>query len=230
MPPDGPIGFKLEAAPAHPLLMAITLARPWANAHAQWMRELPHLQVALALLRDGFHPDSPGGTVALDGDGCAGARLSADAVLWHGVRDAFRTMAELQFAAGARTVMPIHGAGASFGDFATARAAIDAFALAPIATTVVSAHVMGGCPLGSDPARAAVDPTGRYHHLANLARARRVAVSDVDRRESAALDLRDRRAPRDGARRDARRPGAGKPERLARRPVPIRVFALTQGG
>ena len=33
------------------------------------MRELPHLQVAIALLRDGFHPDSPGGTVALDGDG-----------------------------------------------------------------------------------------------------------------------------------------------------------------
>jgi choline dehydrogenase-like flavoprotein len=64
--------------------------------------------------------------------------------------------------------MPIHGAGESFGDFATARAAIDSFALAPISTTVVSAHVMGGCPLGSDPARAAVDPAGRYHHLTNL--------------------------------------------------------------
>ncbi len=27
---------------------------------------------------------------------------------------------------------------------------------------------MGGCPLGPDPARAAVDMSGRYHHLANL--------------------------------------------------------------
>ena len=27
---------------------------------------------------------------------------------------------------------------------------------------------MGGCPLGPDPTRAVVDPTGRHHHLANL--------------------------------------------------------------
>ena len=166
-PPDGPIGFKLEAAPAHPLLMAITLPAI-GERHAQWMRELPRLQVAIALLRDGFHPDSPGGAVALNGDGSPVLDYPLTPYLWHGVRDALRTMAELQFAAGARSVMPIHGAGTSFGDFATARAAIDAFALAPITTTVVSAHVMGGCPLGSDPARAAVDPTGRYHHLTNL--------------------------------------------------------------
>jgi choline dehydrogenase-like flavoprotein len=165
--PEGPIGFKLEAAPAHPLLMAITLPGI-GERHAQMMRELSHLHVAIALLRDGFHADSPGGTVTLDGDGSPVLEYPLTPYLWHGVRDAFRTMAELQFAAGARTVMPIHGAGASFGDLATARAAIDGFALAPITTTVVSAHVMGGCPLGSDPARAVVDLTGRYHHLTNL--------------------------------------------------------------
>ena len=27
---------------------------------------------------------------------------------------------------------------------------------------------MGGCPIGPDMRRAAVDPTGRYHHLDNL--------------------------------------------------------------
>ena len=42
------------------------------------------------------------------------------------------------------------------------------FALAPLVTPVVSAHVMGGCPLGPEPTRAAVDTSGRYHHLANL--------------------------------------------------------------
>jgi choline dehydrogenase-like flavoprotein len=35
-------------------------------------------------------------------------------------------------------------------------------------TPVVSAHVMGGCPLGPDAKHAAVDTGGRYHHLANL--------------------------------------------------------------
>jgi choline dehydrogenase-like flavoprotein len=51
---------------------------------------------------------------------------------------------------------------------AEARAAIAALPLAPLVTPVVSAHVMGGAPLGPDPARAAVDLAGRYHHLSNL--------------------------------------------------------------
>ncbi len=167
VPLDGPIGFKLEAAPAHPLLMAITLPGE-GQVHARWMRELPHLHVAIALLRDGFHPDSPGGTVALDSGGAPVLDYPLTPYVWHGVRQAFRTMAEIQFAAGARTVMPIHDAGTAYDALTAARAAIDRFALAPLTTTVVSAHVMGGCPLGPDPARAVVDPTGRHHHLANL--------------------------------------------------------------
>ena len=166
-PVDGPIGYKLEAAPAHPLLMAITLPG-LGRGHASAMRELPHLHVALALLRDGFHPDSPGGTVTLDASGAPVLDYPLNPFLWDGVRRAFRTMAEIQFAAGAKSVMPVHGDGAAFANFAAARSAIDGFALAPLATPVMSAHVMGGCPLGPDPARAAVDTSGRYHHLANL--------------------------------------------------------------
>ena len=166
-PVDGPIGYKLEAAPAHPLLMAITLPG-LGRGHASAMRELPHLQVALALLRDGFHPDSPGGTVTLDASGAPVLDYPLNAFLWDGVRRAFRTMAEIQFAAGAKTVTPVHGAGVPFASFDAARSAIDGFVLAPLATPVVSAHVMGGCPLGPDPARAAIDVSGRYHHLANL--------------------------------------------------------------
>ena len=166
-PVDGPIGFKLEAAPAHPLLMAITLPGQ-GRAHASWMRELPRLHVALALLRDGFHPDSPGGTVTLDGGEAPVLDYPLTPYVWEGVRRALDTMAEIQFAAGAKTVMPIHGDGAAYTSLAAARAAIGAFALDPLATPVVSAHVMGGCPLGPEPARAVVDTTGRHHHLANL--------------------------------------------------------------
>jgi choline dehydrogenase-like flavoprotein len=88
--------------------------------------------------------------------------------VWDGVRRAFWTMAEIQFAAGATRVMPIHGTGTAYESWTGARAAIDAFALSPRVTPVVSAHVMGGCALGPDPRRAAVDPAGRYHHLTNL--------------------------------------------------------------
>ena len=42
---------------------------------------------------------------------------------------------------------------------AQAQAAIAALPLEPLAAAVVSAHVMGGCPLGPDPRRAVTDPT-----------------------------------------------------------------------
>mgnify|MGYP003460500737 CR=1 FL=1 len=51
---------------------------------------------------------------------------------------------------------------------AAARSAIAAFDRAPLVTPVVSAHVMGGYPLGPDPHRAVVDLDGRHHQLANL--------------------------------------------------------------
>jgi choline dehydrogenase-like flavoprotein len=167
LPVDGPIGYKLEAPPLHPVLTAITLPNH-GPAHARWMRELPHLHAQIALLRDGFHADSPGGTVTVGSDGAPVLDYPLTPYVWDGVRRAFRTMAEIQFAAGATTVMPIHGSGTAYESWAGARAAIDAFALSPRVTPVVSAHVMGGCALGPDPRRAAVDPAGRYHHLTNL--------------------------------------------------------------
>ena len=166
-PADGPMGFKLEAPPIHPILAAITLPRHGA-AHARWMREFAHMQVVIALLRDGFHPESPGGTVSLRDDGTPLLDYPLSPYVWDGVRRALRVMAQIQFAAGAKRVMPIHGDGETFADEAAARAAIERFELAPLVTPVVSAHVMGGCPLGPDATRAAVDPTGRFHHLANL--------------------------------------------------------------
>ncbi|MFO1315243.1 MAG: GMC family oxidoreductase [Burkholderiales bacterium] len=166
-PVDGPIGFKLEAPPLHPMLTAITLPSDGAR-HAQWMREFRHMQVVLALLRDGFHPDSPGGTVRLRDDGTPVLDYPLTRFVWDGVRRALVAMAEIQFAAGATRVSPGHGDGPEFTRFAQARAAIAAFDLKPLATRVVSAHVMGGAPLGPDPRRAVVDVRGRHHQVGNL--------------------------------------------------------------
>jgi choline dehydrogenase-like flavoprotein len=166
-PLGGPIGFKLEAPPIHPILAAITLPGHGA-AHARWMRELPHMHVLIALLRDGFHAESRGGTVRLRDDGTPELDYPLSSYVFDGVRRAFAAMADIQFAAGARTVMPVHGDGDAYSSADDARAAIARFDLAPLATPVVSAHVMGGCALGADTKRAAVDVDGRYHHLANL--------------------------------------------------------------
>jgi hypothetical protein len=167
LPPEGPMGYKLEAPPIHPILAAITLPNH-GRGHARWMDELPRMQVLLALLRDGFHPDSPGGSVALRSDGTPVLDYPFTPYIWDGARRALLSMAEIQFAAGARRVMPIHGEGTAYASWSEAKAAIAAFDLKPLITPVVSAHVMGGAPLGPDPRQAVVDPSGRHHHLANL--------------------------------------------------------------
>ncbi len=166
-PTSGPIGFKLEAPPIHPILAAITLPGH-GQAHARWMHALPNLHVQIALLRDGFHPQSQGGTVRLRDDGTPVLDYPFTDYVWEGVRRAFGAMAELQFAAGATTVMPIHGDSAGYASNADVQRAIAGFVPQPLATTVVSAHVMGGCAMGGDPKRSVVDPSGRHHHRANL--------------------------------------------------------------
>jgi choline dehydrogenase-like flavoprotein len=166
-PIDGPMGFKLEAPPLHPLLTATTMPGD-GEAHAHWMGQFRHMQVVIALLRDGFHPDSAGGSVRLRDDGSPVLDYPLGPYVWDGVRRAFLAMAEIQFAAGALQVMPAHGHGMAFGSLAQARSAIAAFDLRPLVTRLVSAHVMGGAPMGDDPAHAVVTSGGRHHHLTNL--------------------------------------------------------------
>jgi choline dehydrogenase-like flavoprotein len=165
--PGGPIGFKLEAPPVHPVLAGITLPGHGVR-HASWMRRLPNMQVLIALLRDGFHAESEGGRVRLANDGTPILDYALTPYLFDGVRRAMTAMAEIQFAAGATAVMPVHDEGDGYATYAAARAAIARFDLRPRATTVVSAHVMGGCSFGPEPRNAVVDETGRHHHLANL--------------------------------------------------------------
>jgi choline dehydrogenase-like flavoprotein len=164
---DGPAGFKLEVPPVHPILGGITLPGFGAD-HARWMTRFPHLQVMIALLRDGFHPGSPGGQVVLRSDGWPVLDYAMTDYLWNGARRAYLAMAELQFAAGAQSVMPLHENGAGASSWREARAAIESLPLAALSARVVSAHVMGGCPMGPDARSAVVSEEGRHHHVANL--------------------------------------------------------------
>jgi choline dehydrogenase-like flavoprotein len=132
------------------------------------MRQLPFMQVILGLLRDGFNAESAGGSVRLRDDGSPELEYPLTPFVWAGVRRALTAAAEIQFAAGATKVMPVHGSGAAFSTLGEARAAIASFDLQPLVTPIVSAHVMGGAPLGADERQAVVDTTGRHHHLANL--------------------------------------------------------------
>jgi choline dehydrogenase-like flavoprotein len=166
-PFDGPVGFKLEAPPVHPILAGITLPG-FGSAHAKWMQQLPRMQVTIALLRDGFHPQAAGGRVTARDDGWPVLDYAMTPYLWEGVRRAYLAMAEIQFAAGAQQVMPLHESAAACGSWREARAAIASLPLRALEARIVSAHVMGGCAMGSDARTSVVNALGRHHHVANL--------------------------------------------------------------
>lgn len=166
-PIDGPMGYKLEAPPLHPVIFATTLAG-FGPQQAQLMSGFPRTHVLLALLRDGFHPQSRGGRVTLRGDGSPQLDYPLNDFVMDGARRALLSMAEIQFAAGAREVIPVHEAAGRYRSWAEARAAIGALAMKPLATRVVSAHVMGGCPIAGDERLGVVQPDGRHWQVDNL--------------------------------------------------------------
>ncbi len=148
--------------------LASTLLGGHGQDNAQRMAELPHTHVMLALLRDGFHPDSPGGQVELRGDGSPVLDYPVTDYLRDGLRRAWHSMAQIQFAAGARQVMPVHGDARYVSTPAQAQALIDGLTLELLRMRLGSAHVMGGCALGEDPRQAVCDSLGRHHQLENL--------------------------------------------------------------
>jgi choline dehydrogenase-like flavoprotein len=165
--PSGRLSYKLEVPPLHPALAATLLGR-FGVDNALRIEQLPHTNVMLALLRDGFHPDSAEGRVELRGDGSPVLDYQMTAYSWDGVRRAFHSMAEIQFAAGAKAVLPLHADAGYVSTLKQARQLIDTLPLELYRTRLSSAHVMGGCAMGEDPRQAVTDSLGRHHQLANL--------------------------------------------------------------
>ncbi len=163
---DGPIGYKLEAPPLHPLLFSTTM-QGFGAQHAAMMRQFAHTHALLALLRDGFHQESMGGSVHLAADGAPVLDYPTTDFLWEGVRRALLSMAEIQFAGGALSVYPVHENAIGYTTWASAKKAIATLPLKPLLTRMVSAHVMGGCGMSDDVSRGVVGPDGRYHGVRN---------------------------------------------------------------
>ncbi|CUA84689.1 Choline dehydrogenase or related flavoprotein [Gulbenkiania indica] len=166
-PVDGPLGYKLEAPPVHPLILAATLSG-FGEGYRRLMTSMPHLNVLLALLRDGFHPHSPGGQVRLRADGTPLLDYPLTDAVWDGVRRSWLTMAEVQFAAGARQVLPVHEQAHPVSTLAEARRMIAELPLVSGLARIVSAHVMGGAAMSVRPEEGVVDSLGRHWQLDNL--------------------------------------------------------------
>jgi len=166
-PIDGAIGYKLEAPPIHPVIFASTLPG-YGREQSELLAQFPKTHALLALMRDGFHEQSPGGRVTLRDDGSPLLDYPLTDFVMDGARRAFLSMAEIQFAAGAKVVLPVHEMAQRYTSWKQAREAIAALPIKPLLTRVVSAHVMGGCGMAGDERRGVVRPDGTHWQIANL--------------------------------------------------------------
>jgi choline dehydrogenase-like flavoprotein len=163
----GRMSYKLEVPPLQPAL-ASTLLGSFGEQSAERMAGLPNTHMMLALLRDGFHPQSQGGQVQLRSDDTPVLDYQVSPYAWDGIRRAYQSMAEIQFAGGARAVMPLHADARYITDMAQCRDMIAGLSLEIFRARLGSAHVMGGCAMGEDPRQAVCDSLGRHHQLENL--------------------------------------------------------------
>jgi choline dehydrogenase-like flavoprotein len=153
--------------PIYPLLYG-SITQGFGDKHARLLDDMPNKEVMIALLRDGFNDRSEGGSVELRHDHSPQLDYPIDPYVWDGLRRSLLTMAEIQFAAGATSVMPIHESAWPYTSWEQARAQIAELPMELLLMRVVSAHVMGGCAMGSDEHTAVVDGKGRHHQVGNL--------------------------------------------------------------
>ena len=166
-PIDGPMGYKLEAPPIHPVIFASSIPG-FGEVQADMLKTFAHQHILLALLRDGFAPESAGGRVSVRADGSPSIAYPLNDFVMEGARRALLSMAEIQFAGGAQTVLPVHEQAKPYTSWAEAKAAIAQLPMVSLQTRVVSAHVMGGCGMAAGPEQGVVRPNGVHWQVANL--------------------------------------------------------------
>jgi choline dehydrogenase-like flavoprotein len=164
----GRVGYKLEAAPVYPMQAMSLSGRGGLPFLQQAAQDLRKAHVLIALMRDGFHADSPGGSIELRGDGSPVLDYPVTPYLWEGLFDAYLRMAEIQFAAGATQVAPIHGDARPYSSWAEAQAEIPKLPRKLVSMGLFTAHLMGGCGMGEDPKAAVVASDGRHHQVEGL--------------------------------------------------------------
>jgi choline dehydrogenase-like flavoprotein len=164
----GNYGVKIEVAPAHPGLAALSL--PWVNReqHSSAMERIRNAASLIALARD-----RDPGSIDLDAEGYIHYRLSA--FDGENLLDGLVGMLDLGFAAGAVRATTLHTKPLEIERAAWTPAYRDEFAkrlraagVAPNRQVLFSAHQMGTAAMGAHRERSVVDPSGRVWGYENL--------------------------------------------------------------
>ena len=168
---DGNFGFRLEAAPAHPGLLA--MAAPWTDArsHRRLMQRSAHVSATIALTRD-----ASGGRVRARRDGGVTIEYTLGRREQSLVSRGIASAARVQIAAGADEVHTLHANGLVFRRSATTRPSeIESFCERVIAEPVTanrcmvfSAHQMGTCRMGRERMNSVCDESGAVYGVKGL--------------------------------------------------------------
>jgi len=150
----------------HPMLASIAMPAFGARLRAD-MALLPHFSATISLMIDGFDASENGGTVTPRDGG--GPRLDYPFTerIYECFRAGMKAIARIHLANGAREIISFHSDPVRVvkeSDLAK----IDQAPLGPNRISVFTAHQMGGCRMGVDPARSVVDPRLRHHAIENL--------------------------------------------------------------
>ena len=85
-----------------------------------------------------------------------------------GARRALLSMMEIQFAAGALKVLPLHEMAQPYTTWTQAKDALSKLPIKPLLTKVVSAHVMGGCAMAGSEKLGVTRADGVHWQIENL--------------------------------------------------------------
>lgn len=160
---DGGMPFLIEGAPMFPMTLGSISNGLGAERQAS-MELLPYSSLTGVLLHDGFDTSDPdeGASISIGTGGRPVIDYKWTERLSRALRDASAAAMRIQLAAGARQTFTSHGVYARTPD--EIDRLLDAARWGPCEIPVFVAHCMGGCAMGTDPARSVVDSRTLRHH------------------------------------------------------------------
>ena len=159
-------GFFVEAAPVHPMLASTAMPGFGAPLRAN-MARLANVCATISLMIDGFDPGENGGTVTLREGGGPKVDYPFTDRMAECFRAGMKAIARIHLANGAREIQSFHADPIRItkeGDLAQ----LDSAPMGPNRVSVFTAHQMGGCRMGADPATSVVNSQLRHHLVENL--------------------------------------------------------------
>ena len=163
---DGRWGFRLEAAPTHPGLIATGF--PWWSSrdHRETMTHCDGIAAFLALVRDRTE-----GRVSLARDGGVSIRYAPGAADRSLLARGSVQMAKIHRAAGARRIIPLVTPPHEWRDGQPFEPWLASLGRRPIEANRIllfTAHQMSSCRIGTDPRSSVAGPDGQVHGVPGL--------------------------------------------------------------